>query len=312
MEREILVWGALKTMTKPLDKILCERKFYRYVVACMHNCPQARFCKEFWRFFEAKGLTPAEYFNENGIGDMAMRRVVFDCDRCGRKDIPEIFGMYNSEGETEEHRLNDSQKAETTFRTGYTDADLTRISFVILEQLEHSREWQHYCRKCFRVVVDSVAKMLSMGQRRPRPQKKPEAELVDAPEVDEMSGEPEAQDEAPAVVEANVVEVRPAAARKVAVKSTAPKPAVAKPAAKKPAAKPAAKKPAAKKPAAKKPAVKPAAKKPAAKKPAPEPKAGKSRGKAEKATGKPTRKGGEKGQKRTSVKATAGALLLAR
>lgn len=145
---------------KPLDKILCGGKFYRYVVACMHNCPYPHHCKEFWAFFAAKGLTPAEYYNEGGIGEKVMRRVVFDCDRCGKKDIGEMFGLYTDAGEQPENRLTETRRAEMLSQFGYGSQDVNRLCTSVLETLEASKSWQHYCSKCFQRVVDGVATIL--------------------------------------------------------------------------------------------------------------------------------------------------------
>jgi len=173
-------------MTKPLDKILCERKFYRYVVACMHNCHNPHHCREFWKFFRAIGKTPAEYYNEGGIGDSVMRRVVFDCDRCGKRDIGEVFGPYTTSGEGEEYRLSDTEKSEALLRTGYANADVLRLSYLMLDELEGTRSWQHYCRKCFQVITDGVARMLNEKvtppTRKKKPVKKPEPEPTPMPE----------------------------------------------------------------------------------------------------------------------------------
>jgi hypothetical protein len=156
---------------RPTDKILCHRKFYRYVVACMHNCPDPHFCAEFWAFFDARGTTPAEYFNVQGIGERAMRRVVFDCDRCGRKDMPEMFGLYNRDGETEAHRISEQEQIAAVARCGTYANEVTQLSYGLLGQLEKVRGWQHLCDKCFRKVLDSIVGLLTPvkeGVKRPK------------------------------------------------------------------------------------------------------------------------------------------------
>ena len=50
----------------PSDKILCQGRFRRKVVACMHHCPVGeQYCTAFWRFFRERGQTPVEYYNED-------------------------------------------------------------------------------------------------------------------------------------------------------------------------------------------------------------------------------------------------------
>lgn len=147
-------------MDAPLDKIVCERKFYRYVVACMHNCPHPHFCYEFWEFFRSRGITPVEYYNQDGIGEKVMRRVVFDCDRCGKRDIQEVFGIYDLKGEASENRLDESERIEAALTAGIADADVTRLTYMLLEQIEGIKGWQHYCRRCFQSIAEHVAKVL--------------------------------------------------------------------------------------------------------------------------------------------------------
>lgn len=159
-------------MRKPLDKILCGGKFYRYVVACMHNCPRPHYCNELWQFFEAIGKTPPEYYNEDGIGERVMRRIVFDCDRCGKRDLLEVYGLYNLDGEDEVCRLDEVQRADMLLQAGHTGEHVTRISFIVLDELETAQEWQHYCRACFKDVADGVARMLKPPANRVRKRKK--------------------------------------------------------------------------------------------------------------------------------------------
>ncbi len=149
-----------KPGSQPIDKILCQRRFYRYVVACMHNCQEPHFCKEFWQFFRARGLPPVEYFNEDGIGERAMRRVVFDCDRCGKKELPEVFGLYSLEGEAPEFRLSTQQQSEALEKVGYHSDELTGLTFLVLDSVEQSRDWQHLCKVCFRKISEHLAGVL--------------------------------------------------------------------------------------------------------------------------------------------------------
>lgn len=174
-------------MSKPRDKILCRKKVYRYVIACMHNCPEPHYCPEFWRFFRAKGTTPVLFYNEGGIGEEAMRRIVFDCDRCGKKDIVNMFGLYSRGGETEEDRLDAAQRAELTAAVGHTDEHVVHISFNILEDLEELKSWQHYCKGCFQKVTDSTKSILH-PPRKPGKKKKPAAK--EAPVAKVSQAEP--------------------------------------------------------------------------------------------------------------------------
>lgn len=158
---------------KPRDKILCKKRFYRYVVACMHNCPERHFCQEFWNFFEAKGLTPAEYFNEDGVGDAAMRRVVFDCDRCGKKDLDQVYGLYDLDGENPENRLDIEVQTKRVAEVGYTTTVVTELMVVTMEQLEKELGWHHFCDKCWGKMVESLAQLAN--QKKPAAPKKPKA-----------------------------------------------------------------------------------------------------------------------------------------
>jgi len=269
MARQRGVVGA--SMSKPVDKILCQRKFYRYVIACMHNCPLPHKCSEFWSFFDAKGISPAEYFNENGIGDKVMRRVVFDCDRCGKKDISELYGAYTREGETPEHRLGPEQRAEAARKVGYAGDHVTHITFGVVGLLEETRKWQHYCKKCFQKVADSVAGILEekrsasyRGDEDARDEKpaetrfalpiavrKPPAPPLVAPVV-AVRKPPAPPLVAPVVVEATLHEapVRPQAEARPARRGAKPARASRLPASQPPASQPAASKPPAEIPAA--------------------------------------------------------------
>ena len=149
-------------MQIPNDKILCQGRYYRYVVACMYNCPFPHFCDKFWEFFESRGLTPAEYYNVDGIGEKAMKRIVYDCDRCGRKAIREIYGLYCPGFEQKDEKLTLDKRAEAVIKLGYHEDFLIEFVYDVLEQLEKKRGWQHFCEKCFSRIVDSVASILNI------------------------------------------------------------------------------------------------------------------------------------------------------
>ena len=157
---------------KPRHKILCRRKYYTYVVACMHNCKEPNFCREFWSFFRTKGLSLANYYNEDGIGDEIMRRVVFDCDRCGKRELTEVYGLYNREGEGEENLLGDDERFEQVTKVGHNAQLVEALTFGTLRSLEGGLGWVHYCRRCFMTVSDNLAKIANIkkpAKVKPRP-----------------------------------------------------------------------------------------------------------------------------------------------
>lgn len=136
----------------PNDKILCEGRFTRYVVACMRNCPNRQHCREFWAFFEERGITPVEYSNRNGIGESVMKRIVFDCDRCGKKDIGEPLSAYHTAGEAEGQPLQAADFAALAGRYGPLHCSEQFLGGV-LHLLKDELAWEHYCEPCFRKVV---------------------------------------------------------------------------------------------------------------------------------------------------------------
>lgn len=208
-------------MSKPRDKILCGKKIYRYVIACMHNCPEPHYCPEFWRFFQAKGITPVEFYNEGGIGEEAMRRIVFDCDRCGKKDIPDMFGMYSRGGETEEDLIDEIQQAEMVKGVGHGHEHVSHITFSILGDLEQLRQWQHYCRVCFKKVADSAKSILNPPRKPGRKKAKP------APKVEEPAKPAVAAPAAASKAATTAKPVKPAKPAKPSKPAKAGKPAKA-------------------------------------------------------------------------------------
>jgi hypothetical protein len=205
---------------KPRHKILCRRKFYRYVVACMHNCQEPHFCDEFWGFFKAVGKTPAEYYNDDGIGEATMRRVVFDCDRCGKKDVGTMFGLFDEQGETESNRLAEEVFARQVHQVGFRENLLVGMVHGVLDKLHEVRRWNHYCDKCFRRMVEDLADVallkrgaapkpvLPKPEPPPPPPPPPKPQLPEEPEEPEVvkaprgrpkgSGKPKVEPEAPA------------------------------------------------------------------------------------------------------------------
>ena len=147
------------TPAHPLDKIRCRNGHRRYVVACMHNCPRPRYCREFWQFFETQGIAPTDYYNEDGIGELAMRRIVFDCDRCGKKDLEEVFSMYSAEGEGPDAALSEEQRRTMVESCGFAWDGLGPFVFHTLERLERDLGWVHYCRRCFQQSTEFMGKI---------------------------------------------------------------------------------------------------------------------------------------------------------
>lgn len=149
----------------PSDKILCEGRFTRYVVACMRNCPYPNRCREFWVFFEERGITPVEYSNRNGIGESVMKRIVFDCDRCGKKDIGEPLSAFYTGGEAEGQRLPTADFAAMVERFGPLHCSEDFLGGV-LGLLKDELTWEHYCEPCFRKVVAGAGTIVGRTARK--------------------------------------------------------------------------------------------------------------------------------------------------
>jgi len=153
---------ASSGLRQPLDSIRCEDGNRRYVVACMHNCPHRHYCKAFWDFFRAKKLDPRKYYNQDGIGDEVMRRMVIDCDRCQRKDIGEFYSLYTIHGEGEAFQITAEERSLCVQRMGYNDEKMVTFVFQIFKDLEASLRWFHYCEKCFQRVCEGAAAILDV------------------------------------------------------------------------------------------------------------------------------------------------------
>ena len=136
----------------PADKILCEGKFQRYIVACMRNCPQPEHCREFWAFFRERGVTPQQYLRSNGIEEDYMKRTVFDCDRCGKRYIGEPWTLWHHSGEAEGQHLPLETVAATFAKAGPLGSSQGFVE-VILEALKTEHSYEHYCDACFKRVV---------------------------------------------------------------------------------------------------------------------------------------------------------------
>ncbi|MBM4386729.1 MAG: hypothetical protein FJ088_03260 [Deltaproteobacteria bacterium] len=154
---------------KPKDKIVCQRKYYRYVVACMHNCPFPNYCEEFWGFFESRKILPKDYYNIDGIGEKVMKRIVYDCDRCGKKDIGGVYSHLYHEGETENQPLPDAQfidRMKEFKESGLIDHEIFRR---LLSLIRDAKDWQHFCGACFRKLLALTGIMLNVRRKAVKP-----------------------------------------------------------------------------------------------------------------------------------------------
>lgn len=138
----------------PQDKITCQGRFLRYVVACMHNCRERHHCAEFWEFFRVRGITPAQYAGRDAIGEVVMKRVVFDCDRCGKKDVGEPVSAWRTSGPDEGQKLDPAAFHEVATRGGKEKVPCPEPFLLgLLELLRDQKGWEHYCVACFRKVA---------------------------------------------------------------------------------------------------------------------------------------------------------------
>lgn len=143
----------------PADKIVCKGRYLRYVVACMHNCTERHHCPDFWDFFKARGITPAQYLNKDGIGESVMKRIVFDCDRCGKKDVGEPYSIFHVAGPDEGKRLELTAFHEVVLKAGGA-ACPERFLYGVLVLAYEDRGWEHLCLSCFKKVSGLAAAIL--------------------------------------------------------------------------------------------------------------------------------------------------------
>ena len=148
---------------QPLDWIYCPDGRMKAVVACMANCK--RRCDAFWLFFRKIQKTPREYYNKDNLGELCMRRVVFDCDRCGKKDIGKAFSRYQEDAYPEEKVLDKESKAALLEDSDFLYDDLGESFFSILQLIEREKNWRHFCHKCFHKVLSSWAAILEIKHR---------------------------------------------------------------------------------------------------------------------------------------------------
>jgi len=168
----------------PQDKIRCQGTSLRYVVACMHNCRERHYCNEFWEFFRARGITPAQYAGQDAIGEVVMKRVVFDCDRCGKKDVGEPFSAYRTSGPDEGAVLDPAAFHEVASKAGPAQCPEPFL-LSILGLLKEQQAWEHLCEACFRKVAGLAGGIVG------RPVAKPVAsEAAKTPVARALAAEP--------------------------------------------------------------------------------------------------------------------------
>lgn len=152
-----------KNQDQPLDWIYCPDGKMKAVVACMVHCP--RKCDAFWIFFREIQKTPREYYNKDNIGELCMRRIVFDCDRCGKKDIGKVFSRYDEDAYPDEKLLDKKEMAAMLEESDYLYTDIGESFFHIMQVMEKEKNWRHFCDKCFDKVLGSWAQILSIKKR---------------------------------------------------------------------------------------------------------------------------------------------------
>ena len=88
-----------------------------------------------------------------------MKRIVFDCDRCGKKDIGEPVTIFHTDGADEGQKMTADEFGAIMERTGKLPCTKDLLGDV-LEMLHRHEGWEHYCSSCFRKVVASCIGML--------------------------------------------------------------------------------------------------------------------------------------------------------
>lgn len=150
-------------INQPLDWIRCPEGITKAVVACMANCDKK--CSNFWEFFAEIGKSPSEYYNYNQLGDKCMRRIVFDCDRCGKKDISPVFSLYDEKTYPENKLLTEKEKSEMMQKSDFIFDEVGLSFFEVLLLLEQEKDWRHYCDKCFNKILGSWAMIMKVKRR---------------------------------------------------------------------------------------------------------------------------------------------------
>ena len=149
----------------PTDYIICMDRFPRLVVACMNHCPYDKYCFQFYKFFRKREISPVDYYNEDGLGAKVMRRVVFDCDRCEKKDIAKFYSRYTVEGVSEEYLRPREEMDSISEIFGYPHDPIGRAVEQIQMIMEESQSWVHMCEKCYQKLVEDVAKQFKIKSK---------------------------------------------------------------------------------------------------------------------------------------------------
>jgi len=124
------------------------------VIACIHNCPERHLCPQFWQFFRARGVTPAQYAGK----EVFMKRVVFDCDRCGKRDVGEPFSVLHLSGNDEGQPLDLPGFHEVVARADVAQCPEQFLRALLL-LLKDELGFEHYCEACFKKVATMAAGM---------------------------------------------------------------------------------------------------------------------------------------------------------
>ena len=150
----------------PSDRILCQGRFYRYLVACLHNCTQGFQCREFWQFFRDRNVTPMEWASRHGLGRDIMKRIVFDCDRCGKKEIGEPWSVFRTSGDCEGERIPPDETKALIAKAGPIGCSDAFVGGV-LDLLHAEHGWDHFCEPCFRKVAGLAGAIVGKPATRP-------------------------------------------------------------------------------------------------------------------------------------------------
>ena len=91
-----------------------------------------------------------------------MRRTVFDCDRCGKKDIEYVFSRYDETAYPEDKLLDPAEMNRMFEKTDYLFNEIGASFSDIIGILERERQWRHFCDKCFNRILGSWASILDI------------------------------------------------------------------------------------------------------------------------------------------------------
>ncbi|MBP7125385.1 hypothetical protein KBD49_03355 [Myxococcota bacterium] len=80
-----------------------------------------------------------------------MKRIVFDCDRCGKKDIGAPFSLFRTSGEAEGSRMSPEEFQPVFEALGPQGCSQAFLESV-LAALKDQCGYEHYCEGCFRKI----------------------------------------------------------------------------------------------------------------------------------------------------------------